>query len=97
MHNYIIILFVILLTIVSSSQRTKQYNTVAKVFSVLEAPAISTSEQKAEFVDSHHWDKFAFTDTMFIGNADITEQPFADFVNLLTHLSPQLIEKFDIT
>lgn len=94
MHNYIIILFVILLTTVSCFQRTKQNNTVAKVFSVPEVPAIlTTPEQKAEFVASHYWDNFAFTDTTLIGNADITEQAFADFMNLLPHLSPQLIEK----
>lgn len=77
-----------------SSAQKKPAVAVVETFSVPEPPAIlTTPEQKAEFVATHYWDNFNFADTTLISRADITEQAFADFANLLPHLPQPLIEK----
>lgn len=74
-------------------QSQKSVATVQK-FTVPKPPAMLTAQEaRAEFVATHYWDNFNFADTTLIGNADITEQAFADFVNILPHLPESLIEK----
>ncbi len=54
-------------------------------------PAIYQSDQeRAEYIAQHYWDKFDFSDTTLISNADVTEQGFTDFVYLAGHLSPEV-------
>lgn len=94
MSKSLSIIFVLLLILAACTSTPKQPTARIKAFTVPQPPAILTSpEQKAEFVATHYWDNFAFADTMLIGNTDITEQAFADFVNMLPYLSPQLLEK----
>lgn len=77
-----------------SSAQKKPAATAVDTFSVPSAPSIlTTQEQKAEFIATHYWDNFDFADTTLISRADITEQAFADFANLLPHLPQPLIEK----
>lgn len=89
------VLLALLLSLIAcgAGQQSKAVATVQK-FTVPESPAVLTSpEQKAEFVATHYWDNFDFADTTLISRADITEQAFADFANLLPHLPQPLIEK----
>ncbi|MEF9923988.1 MAG: DUF5106 domain-containing protein [Muribaculaceae bacterium] len=60
-------------------------------FTVPTVPAvITTQSERAEFVMTHYWDNFNFSDTTLIARAEYTEQAFADFINLLSAVSPQL-------
>lgn len=89
------VLLALLLSLIAcgAGQQSKAVATVQK-FTVPESPAVLTSpEQKAEFVATHYWDNFDFADTTLISRADITEQAFADFVNILPYVSQSLIEK----
>lgn len=95
LKNIIIALALLLsLTACGQQQPKKTVACATEKFSVPEPPAmLTTQEQKAEFVATHYWDNFNFADTTLISRADITEQAFADFVNILPHVSPQLIDK----
>lgn len=95
MHIKSLIILVLLLPLVAcSSAQKKSTPKVAKTFSVPKPPMVlTTPEQKAEFVATHYWDNFDFTDTTLVSNAKITEQAFADFVNILPHLSQPLVQK----
>lgn len=88
------IALVLLLSVTAcGGQPPKAVATVQK-FTVPEPPAmLTTQQQKAEYVATHYWDNFNFADTSLISRADITEQAFADFVNILPHLSVPLLEK----
>lgn len=92
--NSLIILIALSLTIAACSGISKNPVKEVKSFTMPEPPAIMrTQEQKAEFITTHYWDNFNFADTALIRCADITEQAFADFVNILPHLPAPLIEK----
>jgi hypothetical protein len=56
-------------------------------------PAVMTTPQeRADYFVTHFWDKFNFSDTMYIHAPDITEQAFVDFIALFPHTSsPRVI------
>lgn len=81
------------LTACGGQQQTKA-KAVAQKFTVPTPPAmLTTPEQQAEFIATHYWDNFNFADTTLIGNAEVTEQAFADFIYILPHLADTLVEK----
>lgn len=45
--------------------------------------AITSPEERKEWMLTHYWDKFDFTDTALVNNRDITEQGFVNFITLL--------------
>lgn len=91
--RFILPLLLLTLTACLSPQK-KPTAEVVKAFAPPSLPAIMTTpEQKAEFITIHYWDNFDFIDTTLISRADITEQAFADFVNILLNVSGQLMEK----
>lgn len=58
-------------------------------FTVPEVPVmLTTPTAQAEFLATHFWDNFNFKDTAFIGERQITERAFADFVNILSQSAP---------
>ena len=46
-------------------------------------------EQRAKYLAEHYWDNFQFRDTTVLNNADITEQGFSNFLDLLPRFSPE--------
>ncbi|MDR2680181.1 MAG: DUF5106 domain-containing protein [Tannerella sp.] len=51
-------------------------------------PAMMTNPQeRADYLITHFWDKFDFTDTMYCHVPDITEQALVDFIALFPHAS----------
>lgn len=89
-------IILILMTVITSctSIQKKQEVVEHQSFHVPDLPAIlTTPEQKAEFIITHYWNNFNFSDTTLISRADITEQAFTDFVNILPRVPEQLIEK----
>lgn len=47
---------------------------------------LRTVESRAAFITEHYWDNFDFNDTTLIHKPEITEQGFANFVDLLTRV-----------
>lgn len=63
-------------------------------FTLPQVPAmLQTPEERAAYLVAHYWDNFNFADTTLIGNADITEQAFADYINLFPHTTADVLEK----
>lgn len=84
----------ILPLVACSTAQKKPVAAVVKTFSIPQVPSIlTTPDERAEFVVTHYWDNFDFADTTLISRADITEQAFADFANILPNVPAPLIEK----
>ncbi len=49
--------------------------------------SITNAEKRAEFLTMHYWDRFDFTDNDLLLRPEITEQAFADFINILSYVS----------
>jgi hypothetical protein len=57
-------------------------------FILPEIPAMYTSpEQQTDFLVKHYWDNFDFTDTTCIHLPEITEQAYANFLDIANHSS----------
>lgn len=41
--------------------------------------------ERAAYVVTHYWDNFDFSDTLYVDLPDVTEQAFADFINILNY------------
>lgn len=48
-------------------------------------PALIRPEDRADYLVIHYWDNFDFMDTAYCRLPDITEQAFADYLNILPH------------
>lgn len=84
MFNFKHLFASLLLTLAACSPTEPKQATTTKVFTTPSIPAILTSDQqKRDFILTHYWDNFDFTDTTLIARADYTEQAFADFANIL--------------
>lgn len=58
-------------------------------FEMVVPPAVMTdTEERMRFMTEHYWDKFDFSDSLYIGLEEVTEQAFADYVDLL-QLAPR--------
>lgn len=56
-------------------------------FRMVEVPAmLSSPQERAEFVTKNYWNHFDFTDTTLISRPAVTEQAFADYVNILLNV-----------
>jgi len=68
--------------------------TAPKPYATPPVPSILVDPaQQADFVVTHYWDNFNFSDTSLISRKDYTEQAFVDFVNILPHVSLPLAAK----
>lgn len=54
---------------------------------------LKSVERRAEYLCTHYWDNYDFADTLIVKNADITEQGFVNFIDLLPRFSKQTAEK----
>lgn len=48
---------------------------------------LTSPEDRIDYLTAHYWDNFDFTDTTLISKPEITEQAFADFIDLLANVS----------
>lgn len=65
-----------------------------KEFTIPQIPdSLDTQQQRLEFIVDHYWDNFDFADKSLIGNAEITEQAFADFLYMLPNSSEPLMKR----
>ena len=51
-------------------------------------PVLTSPGERASYLVAHYWDGFDFSDTTLISRPEITEQAFADFLDVLPHVSP---------
>lgn len=59
----------------------------AKGFTIPSIPdELKTHLLRADYLVSHYWDSFDFSDTAYINLPEITEQAFVDFLDVLPHV-----------
>lgn len=59
-----------------------------KMFRTVDVPMLlDTPEQRAEYVAKNYWNHFDFSDTSYVDLPEVTEQAFADYVNLLGQMA----------
>ena len=62
-----------------------------KMFRTVDVPMLlDTPEQRAEYVAKNYWNHFDFSDTSYVDLPEVTEQAFADYVNLLGQMHGEL-------
>jgi len=63
-------------------------------FKVPEVPIVlNTPEQRADYLMEHYWDNFNFNNTNLISKPKVSEQAFADFINILLQLPSEKTDK----
>lgn len=93
----ILLYFIVVVCLVSSCNITKQKKELPKqqctqqAFKVPELPkSADTQEKKAEFIIKNYWQNFNFGDTVLVHRPQITEQAFADYINILGQVPLEL-------
>ena len=62
-----------------------------KPFVMPTIPAIMTDPQdRANFLAGHYWDHFDFKDTSVVGQPQVAEQAFANYIEILPHVTPSV-------
>ena len=65
-----------------------------KTFSLPEIPMILSSEKdRVEYMASHYWEKYDFTDTLYISNSKKIENIYGNFLQILSHIPKQKAEE----
>lgn len=54
---------------------------------------LTTQETRANFVVSHYWDNFEFTDKRYLSHGEMVEQLFVDFINIMPLTDARTAEK----
>lgn len=77
-----------LILMIGCTSRTEREKEIKpKKFEVPQIPAMLTEPvDSAIFLAEHYWDKFDFSDTAYCHVSEITEQAFANFLDLLNHV-----------
>lgn len=89
--NYLPIAFMLCLCSCKSGNASSQANDTSqdsiKAFTLPTIPTmLNTPELRADFLVRHYWDNVNFADTNYIHHPDITEQAWADYCDLLSHV-----------
>lgn len=59
-----------------------------KTFPLPEVPKIlTTPEERANYLALHYWDRYDFNDTSLIGDEDISEQGFSNFISIMPYVT----------
>ena len=90
-----IILLATVALMAACGQRNKSNNstTESKPATELSFPNISVPEMlpagdRAKYLAEHFWDRFDFRDTTFCNQPDITEQAYANYLDILRYVEP---------
>lgn len=66
----------------------------SKTFRLPEIPdSLTAPEGRADYFMSHYWDHFDFADTTLISRPEITEQAFAEFIDLLSAMPRPIADR----
>lgn len=55
--------------------------------------SLKSVEQRLNYLGLHYWDNFDFKDTLQLSNANISEQGFVNFIDLIPHFTPTTAEQ----
>lgn len=94
MHKYLIytsIFLVFYLFSCSSGNLSKvknagQKDTIRQIVLPNMPTMLTSTDQRADFLVRHYWDNVNFADTNYIHHPEITEQAWANYCDLLTHV-----------
>lgn len=92
--RYATIIAVALIFISCGQRRTKiddtteqtSTNTTELSFPNITIPEMVPTEERASFLAEHFWDRFDFRDTTFCNKPDITEQAYANYLEVLRYV-----------
>lgn len=92
--RYATIIAVALIFISCGQRRTKiddtteqtSTNTTELSFPNITIPEMVPAEERASFLAEHFWDRFDFRDTTFCNKPDITEQAYANYLEVLRYV-----------
>lgn len=96
-----IILIMVALAMVGCGQKSKKSeNTQNKVeakseqtFPNITIPEMVPAEERAKYMAEHFWDRFDFQDTTFCNKPDITEQAYANYLDILRYVEPTVAQQ----
>ena len=85
----------LIILFIGCSTQSKKKEVVAespKKFTMVSVPiTITDPTLRAAYLVKHYWDKFDFADTAYIHLPKITEQAFADYVNVMNYVSVEVV------
>lgn len=92
--RYATIIAIALIFISCGQRRTKiddtteqtSTNTTELSFPNITIPEMVPAEERASFLAEHFWDRFDFRDTTFCNKPDITEQAYANYLEVLRYV-----------
>lgn len=87
-------LFVIIITLFAacSGREVKKEESTQKRFEMINVPiTITDPALRADYLVKNYWNKFDFSDTTYIALEEVTEQAFADYINIFNYASPQVV------
>lgn len=86
-------LLLAVLVCLSSCGRTDLQKNKKIEFQLPEIPVSMTDvDQRTVYLVSHYWDRFDFKDTLYIGNAEVTEQAFVNYLDLLNRVDASIAD-----
>ncbi len=92
----ILLITCILLSACGTSQQQKPTASAPK-FRPVEIPMmINSNDERLQYLASHYWDNFNFTDTNYLHAHDVVRQAVADYIQLL-HRMPDSLANSSIT
>ena len=67
----------------ASSQEPSEKQDTVKIFNLPQIPVVlNTVEQRTDYMVKHYWDRFDFSDTTYINQAEVPEQAWVDYCAL---------------
>ncbi len=94
------ILFVLMLTLAACGRHAAE-NTggesaakdTQRTFPTVKVPEMLPAEDRPAYLVEHYWDRFDFRDTIYCNLPDVTEQAYANFLDLLRYVDPATSQK----
>jgi thiol-disulfide isomerase/thioredoxin len=78
----------------TEEKSNKSQDPANTTFSIPEIPAtLNTPELRADFLMNHYWDRYNFSDTTLLHKPELSEQAFADFINILANIPIETAKK----
>jgi hypothetical protein len=90
MNFYIIPVLSLAMVSCTHSEKNRQEEQNKEVYNMPVVPStLNTPEARSEYLMAHYWDNFNFSDTSMTSRPKISEQAFADYVNILNNIPPE--------
>lgn len=92
--RYTTIIAVVLMLVSCGQRRAKNNDTTEQVattstelsFPHITIPEMVPAEERTKFLVEHYWDRFDFSDTTYCNQPDITEQAYANYLDVLRYV-----------